>query len=396
MTPQCRMFGPWTTSLDNGSRLELSAFWSLRMNALAGLAAAPPATRWGVVLPGVVAAALAATPMLEFYPKESLAQETSPAEETPLADLSTRAAPPTNAERDEMNAKRMRAHELQQELANTHGYRLAPGELVKFIPAEQGGDARRELVALEFGENQVMLAFRERDGELAWSSAHMDERDLADVLDIVLGVRLHRVVCDQAILDVTLDGDFVFSSKYDASDPPPTEKFHIDEELAASLENTLNDALERPVKFTVRAVERPVLVARGDYHFTAIADAAGKVDEITGPVAVNADGMYQFPARRNRITGSVGSFEKFLECIGELLLMPIVDEIETRPTKRSYFWGFPNDPFVEDQTPLDAAMSDAVIAALAKQTGLTLTKESRPVQILVIEPGDAQADNTAK
>lgn len=394
MTTECHSFGPWTTSLDNGSRLELSAFWSRRMNALAGLASASPATRWSVVLPSVVAAALAVTPMLEFHRDEARAQEASVAEETPLLHLSSRAAPPTEAERDAMNAKYQRAHELQQELARSHGYRLAPGELVKFIPAERSGDVRRELLKLLLGDRQGLLTFVETDGELRQLTAHMDNANLARLLDIALGIKLHRVMSDPAILDLALDGDLLFASEPAAySNLGPDEKFHAEETLVESLEKTLNETLRDPLKFDLKIVDRPSLVARGDYQFTAVPDENGKFDRIDGRVAEQAEGgTFQFPGRRDEIAASVGGFSEMLEDVGELLLLPIIDEIGVRPTKAAYFWNFAKKPAVEGQTPLDASTTEAVIAALAEQTGLTFAQEVRPVQMLFIEPAGKQAD----
>lgn len=58
-------FGPWSSALDNGTRLELSAFWRRRMAGLGRLPLGRTRRRWHVAV--VVAALLVgATPLVEF------------------------------------------------------------------------------------------------------------------------------------------------------------------------------------------------------------------------------------------------------------------------------------------------------------------------------------------
>ena len=75
-------FGPWSSALDNGTRLELSAFWRRRM---AGLARLPlgrrVSRRWTAV--GVIAALLVgATPLVEFS-SQAVAEEEQAAVKKP-------------------------------------------------------------------------------------------------------------------------------------------------------------------------------------------------------------------------------------------------------------------------------------------------------------------------
>lgn len=64
----CRNFGPWTTALDSGSRLELSAFWKQRMRRLDGLRLGrPPRLAASALLVGV-AVATGAIPLVRAAP----------------------------------------------------------------------------------------------------------------------------------------------------------------------------------------------------------------------------------------------------------------------------------------------------------------------------------------
>jgi len=88
-------FGPWSTSLDNGSHLELSAFWKKRMRSLAWLSSDAQRTPGQVLALSIAAAVLvAAVPLVEFGAAAIAADEpehaavAAPAAEAP-ADAAT-------------------------------------------------------------------------------------------------------------------------------------------------------------------------------------------------------------------------------------------------------------------------------------------------------------------
>ena len=62
-----RQFGPWTTTLHHGSRLELSAFWRRRLDRLGSLADKRPRMRWwSLLLLGVLVGVLVSVPQLRM------------------------------------------------------------------------------------------------------------------------------------------------------------------------------------------------------------------------------------------------------------------------------------------------------------------------------------------
>ena len=165
-----------------------------------------------------------------------------------------------------------------------------------------------------------------------------------------------------------------------------SRKVHVtNAEEIGVLEHILRDALKLPVRLALRNVERPVYVAKGSYKFTAVAGPDGKVQQVSGRVAKKADGDFQIPLRRTNVAASVGTYQEFLHAIGEVLLTPIVDEATVRPAKESLFWYYHGDPPMDYLARFDEARVNELLASIAKQTGLTFSKEVRPVPTLFIE-----------
>jgi len=99
MNRKDRSFGPWSTSLDNGSSLELSAFWKQRMHSLVRLSGEARRTQGRVLGLALAAAALVASaPLVEFGPAAIAADEpehaaiAAPAAEAPADSMETRFA----------------------------------------------------------------------------------------------------------------------------------------------------------------------------------------------------------------------------------------------------------------------------------------------------------------
>ena len=272
-----------------------------------------------------------------------------------------------------------RRRELVELLQKEHGYVLAPDERVKFMPAASAPAVRDEYVRLMAGgQRELTTLFRYRDGRLDETSWLHDRRTLAGLLDSLLGLKLHRVEGDADLLNTPIEGDWILA--------PELPSFpQLDVDAVAALESALREQGGLPVRLELKTVERFVYVATGDYRFQAIPGPDGKVDQVSGSVAEHADGSFQIPARRSRISASVADgFHEFLEQVGELLMMPIVDEIASRPAKKSFFTRFHGKPVRNVKKQLDVDTEKRVIDAVSQQTGLTFTEDTRPVQILFL------------
>jgi hypothetical protein len=193
-----------------------------------------------------------------------------------------------------------------------------------------------------------------------------------------LGLKLHRIEADADLLNTPLLGDWILA--------PDLRSFpELDADDVAAVESALREQGGLPVRLEWKTVERFVYVATGDYRFQAIAGPDGKVDPLSGQAAERCDGTFQIPARRTPIGGSVANgFDEFLEQMGEVLLMPIIDEITSRPTKDAFFSRFHGNPSRGINRRLDVVTEEGVIEALSQQTGLTFTEDVRSVPTLFV------------
>ena len=76
-------FGPWTTSLDSGSRMQLSTFWKHRMSRLAELSRTVKMSRLTIAAALALAVLVSLSPLVELVPA-------APADETPVGDFVAR------------------------------------------------------------------------------------------------------------------------------------------------------------------------------------------------------------------------------------------------------------------------------------------------------------------
>jgi hypothetical protein len=389
MKPSQLSLGPWTTSLDSGLRLELSTFWQRRMSALPGLREAHRSSRrtaWMFI--ASIAAMLAMTPQLQFVPGRAVADEPKVTDDS-ISRLRYRANALNEEEQKLLAAWRKESAAAAMKLAETGHYSLEEEEVARFVPASVGGEARRQFADLNDDDHErVSFVMRVEDGRLDAPMSHYGDSTVGETIDWLFGIKRHRMEGDDALIDLPMpEGDWVFAS-YD-----PREKAQVSDELVEAIERTLSKALDEPLQVELRKVERPVLVARGNYKFTAIPGEDGKIEEPSDRVRKIADSFF-FPARRDETIGSVGRFNELLEDVGELLLTPIVDEITARPAKPDFFWKFPRKPHVKSRTPLDPKMAAEVRGAFIRQTGLKLSEEIRPVDVLFITRETAAAEES--
>jgi hypothetical protein len=103
-------------------------------------------------------------------------------------------------------------------------------------------------------------------------------------------------------------------------------------------------------------------------------------------VAERAEGMFEIPARRSSISASVGRPDEFLQAIGEVLMLPVVNEAKKHPAKESFFWRYTEDQPVAGHDRLDSEIEKRVLKSLGEQLGYEFSIEPREVRLLSIQP----------
>jgi hypothetical protein len=308
-------------------------------------------------------------------------------EAQPPTGTSVDADSPENA----ANERYKRQQELVKALSEKHGYKLAEGEPFKYIRDPQIAERDKFHAsitdAMSLGEwmsqpsdakpkfEPYMLLFRQQDdGTLACQSSHEGITTLAEVLANVLKLRRHEIDCPPNLFLTYMPGDWVLPWN-----PNEAHKWS-DEELAA-FEKILNDEFNLAIRVNWKTEKRPALVISGEYK------AAPKVAEEMSPqVAERADGMFEIPARRSNISASVGRPDEFLQAIGEVLMLPVVNEPKTHPAKESFFWRYTEDQPVVGHERLDSKREQRVLESLHEQLGYDFTIEPREVRLLSIQP----------
>jgi hypothetical protein len=132
-------------------------------------------------------------------------------------------------------------------------------------------------------------------------------------------------------------------------------------------------------------------VTTGDYQFQTLPEGVGTAKSITGKVADGADGEFWIPLRRTKYTGTVvQSFDDFLAVWSEVLLMPIVNQVDRRPIDDAFFVMLASKAIVPISEPLTADQVTEVVKRFSEQTGLKLTKSARQIPVVRVTLSAAQ------
>lgn len=288
------------------------------------------------------------------------------------------------------NERYQQQQELVKALAEKHGYKLAEGELLKYVkdPQIEERDKFYSLLsdAMSVGEwmsqpndskpkfEPCMLLFQYQDGALSWQSSHNGITTLAEVVANVLKLGRHQIDCPPNLFLTYMPGDWVLS--WNPNQPHPWS----DAELTA-FEKILNDEFNLSVRVGWKIEKRPTLVVSGKYKA-----APAVVEELSADVAERAEGMFEIPTRRSDISARAGRPDEFIESIGEVLMLPVVNEAKTHPTKQGFFWRYTEDPPVVGHDRLAAELEQRVLDSLHEQLGYDFKIEPRDVRLLSIEP----------
>jgi hypothetical protein len=289
---------------------------------------------------------------------------------------------------DEAHARHKRQEELLIRLADIHGYKLARNELLKYVAnvefAERDELRRLQAQSMrawmsrpeEPGERfePCMLLFEQNAaGELRWTNSRNGIITLAEVLENVLALKPQQVECPSGLSMTYMPGDWILSW-----DPRQPHEWS-DSEIAA-FEKVLNDEKDLAVLVQWKTLERPALVVTGKYK------AAPKIEQSMSPeVAMRADGTFEIPARRSDISAAVGTHEKILQAIGEVLMLPVIEEATLKPTKSDFVWSYTGTPITGSER-LKPAIEERVLKSLSEQLGYEFRIEPREVKVLSIQP----------
>jgi hypothetical protein len=229
-------------------------------------------------------------------------------------------------------------------------------------------------------EGPSAMVFRSRDGKLRnWGMTFGDPANpgynLTGVLDALLDIKSQEIDGPRELLETRLAGDWVI--REGASK----------EAVIKQLQDTLRNEFLLPAKLEFRDVEREVYVARGEYALTPLPGQKGKGKLILTDETITTDEIQIFGTElvpNSGAGGGTGEFEEFLGWLGRWIGTPIVSEVDLKPTNQVSWHLHERSPST-DQTRNDDHDATLVLGNITLQTGLTFTREKRPVQILFVE-----------
>ena len=285
-----------------------------------------------------------------------------------------------NQDSPELRKLVQNAAPLLAALKRKHDYALADDQVLRRI-APPFSDERMEWYrvgnpsqadAIPRGPDTIF--FRWDHGGPVNNGMQFGGADLGDILNSVAGVFPQDMQGPADLLDKDLPGDWVVRVG------APREK------IVAALQDIVNRELEFGVRLRFSQVDRDVYVARGDYKFTPL-PGQPKVDktQLTDRVSVT-DPIQVFGAELVPNSGSgggMGDFSEFCDWVGRWIGAPLVSE--AAGTSREITWRLhAHSPFTKEQDR-QARDPELVLANITRQTGLKFIKETRPVEVLVIE-----------
>ena len=137
--------------------------------------------------------------------------------------------------------------------------------------------------------------------------------------------------------------------------------------MVRSLEPILQRALRLRITLTLRQVERDVVVARGRYHHSPLPQRPKNLIEIYGTELVE-----------DKRGGGTGNFPTFLKWLSADIDRPVVNVVEVQPDEQITWYDNKPTPYPDHDRPL-------VLYHLQQQTGLTFTREKKPIRVLFVE-----------
>jgi len=241
-------------------------------------------------------------------------------------------------------------------------YSLQPGEFVKRIsPPLPARDQEFQKTNPQNGRPGASVLYRWSGGK-AELGGWGNKRQIAELIANLTDLYPQDIDMPRELLSIKLDGDWI----YDESARPA--------DRLTALISEAPDIFGAGMTFQQTQIERDVIVGRGQFKFTPLANATDQ----------NRDALHVFRGEtvdKTRYTAPGLPPEAF-QWLGAMLARPLILEadigqpqgsrsayIRLEIAESAYFFDTPNTP--DDQTV------DAILANVAKQTNLQFTHERR-------------------
>jgi RNA polymerase sigma factor (sigma-70 family) len=196
---------------------------------------------------------------------------------------------------------------------------------------------------------------REGRPAVSWRNMYHDAASLEETVCAVLGVPQTEVVGPAKLLATPIESDWVCRANATVA------------ERAADLERILRDECGLKVKIRKKRLPQEVIVATG-----VVTLAPGTA------VQVYSDRMSGDRPSPDSLTSSV---EEFLANLSVYVGRPVLNESAT-PPKQKLQWAMHTSGMVGEMAPKRAKVkADMILANVARQSGLQLRRESRPMDV---------------
>jgi hypothetical protein len=285
---------------------------------------------------------------------------------------------------DERQKRYAAGEALYAELAAKHGYRLAPGQYIKRIPPPFA-EPRDEYWRVTRPDQFFYLSSTGGAGPTAigylWDGKTLHEGPVGflgawrviDVCHVLHQLKPQQISGPKNLLVTPLPGDWVYREGMTA------------EILVAQLEPILRQELKLPIHLEFGEKTQEVYVARGTWHMTPLSDTRVR----SGGVQIYGKVLNFSPIGGSSGGGGGGGLTELLDAVGEWIDARIVrDNVANPPQRVTWDYHLAPHPVGRDSTADErrAARDPAlVLHNIEVQTGLTFTKETRPVKLLFVE-----------
>jgi len=249
-------------------------------------------------------------------------------------------------------------------------YELGPQENVKLVRPPfiaERADLFRDLPA-SFGTQQSSVL--PWDGHLShWENADRDPWTVGEVLKTVAGVWPQDTTVPRQILAIPLAGDWVVRN-----DSTQAEKME-------GLGNSIADALGSQFSLVKQPLARDVIVVRGNFQYKPWPGMPSRDGELLVRIFRGDNRSQQFDSH-----AIVQDKNEMLLSLGTMTGTPIVNEANLGDKKPVIFEIASSGDFSHSTETPSAAAVDEVLANVARQTGLTFTRERRVVPTWTLRP----------